>query len=234
VDDSGTLPDNSKGVSVPAQSIAGHSRYSLPPDFPFVTLLALARGADKAALSALYKRFLPPVYRFILGRVKSVPVAEDLTSDTFFAMLEGITTVRAEDEMGFAAWLLGVARNIVSQYFRRQRLQQNNHPELYQRQEEAAVAEEDDPLAVLTARESWSEVLAALDRLTHEQRLVVLYRCVHGFSTEEVGRALGKPANAIRGLQFRALASLARSLGTQGRDQGRYWRGGQRGPDPRG
>jgi RNA polymerase sigma-70 factor, ECF subfamily len=234
VDDSGTLPDNSKGVSLPAQSIAGYSRYSLPPDFPFVTLLALARGADKAALSALYKRFLPPVYRFILGRVKSVPVAEDLTSDTFFAMLEGITTVRAEDEMGFAAWLLGVARNIVSQYFRRQRLQLNNHPELYQRQEEAAVAEEDDPLAVLTARESWSEVLAALDRLTHEQRLVVLYRCVHGFSTEEVGRALGKPANAIRGLQFRALASLARSLGTQGRDQGRYWRGGQRGPDPRG
>jgi len=234
VDESGALPHNSKSASTPHQRATGGVRHSLPPDLPFATILAAARGGDKAALSALYRRFLPAVYRFILARVNGAPLAEDLTSDTFMAMLEGITTVRAEDELGFATWLLRIARNEVGQYYRRQHARPDLVSMPPERHEPAAVAEEDDPLTVLTARESWGEVVTALDQLTQEQRLVVLYRCVHGYSTEEVGRAMGKPANAIRGLQFRALASLARTLGARRDGQARPVQGGRHGHAPRG
>jgi RNA polymerase sigma-70 factor (ECF subfamily) len=185
-------------------------------------------------LSALYRRFLPAVYRFILARVNGAPLAEDLTSDTFLAMLDKIEDVRAEDELGFATWLLRIARNEVGQHYRRLRARPELVPSLPERQEPAAVADEDDPLVVLTARESWDEVVVALDQLTQEQRFVVLYRCVHGYSTEEVGHALGKPANAIRGLQFRALSSLARTLEAQRHSQAQPARGGRAGHAPRG
>jgi RNA polymerase sigma-70 factor, ECF subfamily len=234
VDDPGALPHNVKRARAPSQSAPGGTRHSLPPDLPFATILVAARGGDKTALSALYRRFLPAVYRFILARVSGVALAEDLTSDTFMAMLEGIGTVRAQDELGFATWLLRIARNEVGQYYRRQRARPDLVPTLPERHEPAAVADEDDPLTVLTARESWGEVVTALDQLTQEQRFVVLYRCVHGYSTEDVGRALGKPANAIRGLQFRALASLARALGAQRDDQARPMQGGRQGHAPRG
>ena len=64
----------------------------------------------------------------------------------------------------------------------------------------------------MTARERWSEIVDALQSLTEEQRTVVVYRCALGYSTTEVAEMLGKPENAMRGLQFRALASLSRHL----------------------
>ncbi|MGZ3603003.1 MAG: RNA polymerase sigma factor, partial [Ktedonobacterales bacterium] len=64
-----------------------------------------------------------------------------------------------------------------------------------------------------TARESWSEVVRALNLLTEEQRSVVLYRCVLGYPTDDVARLMEKQPGTIRALQFRALASLARHLG---------------------
>lgn len=199
----------------PAELAAAHAPLTdptWPTPHAFAHVLELAQAREPEALSLLYRRFLPVVYRFVLGRVKDVPLAEDLTSETFFAVMRGITTVRAQDELGFATWVLGIARNKLSQHFR----ERQHHLEVPLADsgaaEPVAHAEEDDPLQVLTARERWAEVVVALNRLTAEQRKVLLHRCILGQPTEEVARVMGKPANAVYGLQFRALASLARFL----------------------
>jgi RNA polymerase sigma-70 factor (ECF subfamily) len=195
---------------------AGTAYMTWPPDLPFGRVLERARALDQQAVAALYKRFLPTVYRFTLARVGDVHAAEDVTADTFFAMIESITTTRATDELAFAAWLLGIARNKVLLHFRHQRSQPDTQGELPEELEPADTAERDDPLRIVTARESWAEVAQALDRLTEDQRTVVLYRCVLGYSAEEVGHLMGKQAGTVRALQFRALASLARLLGIEG------------------
>ena len=73
---------------------------------------------------------------------------------------------------------------------------------------------------MVAIRERWSEIVEALQFLTEEQRTVVVYRCALGYSTTEVAEMLGKPENAVRGLQFRALASLSRHLAAAERRQG--------------
>src|SRR5262249_54144124 len=105
------------------------------------------------------------------------------------------------------------ARNKISLHFRRLRGLPAFQSELPEAAEPFTTADEDDPLTIITSRESWSEVVQALNRLTEEQRAVVLYRCLLGYSTDEVARLLGKQPGTIRALQFRALASLARHLG---------------------
>ena len=190
----------------------GHTLAFWPAGVTFEQALARARARDPEAISLLYRRFLPVVYRFLLSRVGDVPSAEDLTSETFFAVMEGIASVRAQDELGFASWVLGIARNKLAQHFRSLMRRREIAMALPEEAEPWATAEEDDPLAVLTAREQWAEVVAALDLLTAEQRTVLLHRCILGESTETVAHLLDKPANAIYGLQFRALASLARHL----------------------
>lgn len=189
-------------------------RITWPPELPFSLVLERARTLDATALSLLYRRFLPVVYRFALARIGEPHAAEDITSETFSAMVEQISALRARDELGFSAWLLSIARNQAAMQIRRRRSQHEQYGELPEARQPHAVAEAGDPLAVLTARESWSETVAALNRLTEEQRDVVLLRCVLGFSTEEVATQLGKQPGTIRALQFRALASLARLLGT--------------------
>ena len=169
---------------------------------------------DSTALAMLYRRFLPVVYRFALARIGEPHAAEDITSETFSAMVERIAALRAQDELGFSAWLLSIARNQAVMQIRQLQTRRAHYGEVPEGREPQAVAEAGDPLTVLTARESLSETVAALNRLTEEQRAVVLYRCVLGFSTEDVAALLGKQSGTIRALQFRALASLARLLGT--------------------
>ncbi len=179
---------------------------------PFSQLLELGRARDPEALSLLYRRFLPVIYRFLYSRTGNTTLAEDLTSDTFFAIMESLGTLRAQDELGFATWALGIARNKLAMHFRRVKSRPEVSIESAAIAEPTTVAEEADPLLVLTARERWADVVSALNRLTPEQRETLWRRCLLGQSADEVALAMGKPTNAIYGLQFRALAALARYL----------------------
>jgi RNA polymerase sigma-70 factor (ECF subfamily) len=183
-----------------------------PPALPFSSVLSRARSLDAQAISLLYRRFLPVVYRYVLARVGDCHTAEDLTSDTFMALVESIEKTRAHDELTFAAWLLGIARNTVAQHFRRRSTRPEAALSMTESDEPRAYAEEGDPLAIITARESWSEVVQALNKLTEDQRTVILYRCVLGYSTEDVAQLMSKQPGTVRALQFRALTSLSRHL----------------------
>ncbi len=67
----------------------------------------------------LYKRFLPGVFGSIATRVPDRATAEDLTSEVFLQMIEGIHRLRAKDEAGFVARLLRIARVVVAGYSRK-------------------------------------------------------------------------------------------------------------------
>ncbi len=184
-----------------------------PPALPFEQALQQAQAADKSAMGLLYRRFLPVVYRYTLARVGDAPTAEDITSETFFVVVARIAETRAHDELTFVAWALGIARNQIAMHFRRLRSRPTTQLLTAEAADIASAQPgERDPLDVITARESLAEVAAALDRLTEEQRTVILYRCVLGYSADDVAQLLGKQSGAIRALQFRALASLARFL----------------------
>lgn len=184
-----------------------------PPAASFPEVLKRAKAHKRPEIGMLYRRFLPAVYRYVMARVADVATAEDLTSETFVAMLRGISSTRAEDELGFAAWLLGIARNQVLMHFRRVKVRPEvellpQHEDLSQ-----SVAEEGDPLLVLMAREAWTETASALETLSEDQRTVILYRCVLGYSTDEVASMMAKRPGNIRVLQFRALSTLTQLLG---------------------
>ena len=204
-----------------------------PPAMPFSEVIHRARSSDHQALTLLYRRFLPVVYRFVLARVADVPTAEDLTSETFFAVIERIGETRAHDELTFAAWALGIARNQVASYYRRQRARPTTRLDQPDAAEEVfAIAGDVDPLNIITARERWGEVVSALNQLTEDQRNVLLYRVILGYSAEDVGALLDKQPGAVRALQFRALASLARIMGASvppGDRAGSSQEGGERG-----
>ncbi len=51
--------------------------------------------------------------------------------------------------------------------------------------------------------------------MTDEQREVIELRFFAGLSAHEAAEAMGKQEGTIRGLQFRAIASLRRALGRQ-------------------
>ncbi len=83
----------------------------------FARLLDAARRSESEALSTLYREFLPGVFGYIATRVPDRATAEDLTSEVFLKMVEGIGQLRTSDEAGFAAWILQIARISVAGYY---------------------------------------------------------------------------------------------------------------------
>src|SRR5690606_898131 len=56
------------------------------------------------------------VYSYLLSRVGNIQDAQDLTTQTFIAVLHGIQTY--EPKGFFTAWLLGIARHKLNDHFR--------------------------------------------------------------------------------------------------------------------
>src|ERR1700730_4251126 len=89
----------------------------------FTRLLDAARRGESEALSTLYREFLPGVFGYMATRVPDRATAEDLTSEVFLKMVEGISQLRTSDEAGFAAWLLQIARISVAGFYRKREKQ---------------------------------------------------------------------------------------------------------------
>jgi RNA polymerase sigma-70 factor, ECF subfamily len=169
-------------------------------------LVDRARSGDREALGAIYDVYAVGVYRYALVHVREPADAEDLVQRVFLKVIEALPGF--EDRgVPFGAWLFRIARNTVIDFGRTRR---------------PTTALDGDPnrhdatpgpseIAELGAdREA---IRAAVLALTADQREVVLLRFFGGLSHAEIGLLLRKPENAVRGLQFRALATLRRRLG---------------------
>jgi RNA polymerase sigma-70 factor, ECF subfamily len=87
----------------------------------------------------------------------------------------------------------------------------------------AAVTRETEdagPEAQAALREDLNRVAHALTDLTDDQREVIALRFFAGLSVLETAVAMGRQEGTVRGLQFRAIASLRRSLGMEAARRG--------------
>src|SRR6266545_7160929 len=104
-----------------------------------------ARAGDRDALGELYDRFRDRVARFATGRLGDPEKAEDVTSETFEAVLRGLAAYRPG--MDFEAWLFTIAHRRVSDHFRRQARRREVVMELLEGESLAARIARSGPLA---------------------------------------------------------------------------------------
>ena len=86
------------------------------------TLIQAAK-ANKRDFVALYDLHFDAIYAYLLSRVASVPLAEDLCSETFSLALSKIDSYKIT-EKPFSAWLYRIAINQMNQHFRRKKVEE--------------------------------------------------------------------------------------------------------------
>jgi RNA polymerase sigma-70 factor, ECF subfamily len=172
--------------------------------------LAGARRREPGAVTRVYTVYAPALFRFFLAAVGDRPTAEDLTGDVFKSAIEDLPRFRGPVE-ALGGWLFRIARHDLSDYRRRQ--VRNRVQPLDDLLEEAALAGGAmDPEELVLDRVEGDRVLAALRQLTPDQRQVLLLRLVADLTASEVAGILNKSTEAVKQLQHRGLASLARVL----------------------
>jgi RNA polymerase sigma factor (sigma-70 family) len=183
-----------------------------------ISLIARAMRRDSEAFTALYNRYFERIYRYARLRLDSLPDAEDVTHGVFLNAWRAIDRFSPKHEASFAAWLFRLAHNAIVDRYRHMQdtLSLEETPSMLIPDEPIA-----DPELNLEWRLTLQELHQALQTLTDEQREVVLLRFVEGLSAREVGDILGKQEGTVRGMQFRALEALRRTL-TPAREGGAY------------
>lgn len=167
-------------------------------------LLAKARALEARALGQIHDQYYPELYRFALYRTGDRATAEDIAAEALARLLNALHGGRAP-QTTLRGWLFGVAAHLVADHFRRRpaevladTLPASSAPE----------AEAEDHLRR-------GEVHQALGRLSTEQQNVLALRFGQGASLEETARALGKSVNAVKQLQWRAVAALRKALAVE-------------------
>jgi RNA polymerase sigma-70 factor, ECF subfamily len=172
-------------------------------------ILAAQRG-DEQALGRLYDAYVDRIYRYIFYRVSNQETAEDLTSDVFLRVVEGLPGYQ-DREVPFLAWLYRIAHARLIDYYR-----QTNRRGSHQDIESVNLQLEDDLDGVLMTAYHQEKVREALRSLTDDQQRVVHLRFMEGYNLQETADALGKTVGAVKVMQHRALESLSRALSKQG------------------
>lgn len=168
-------------------------------------LLERVLAGDRAALAAVHDRYHAAIFRFVSLRVADPELAADLTSEVFVRLLDAIRGPRPP-ESTLQGWLFGVARNVVRGHHR----QRYRHPEVALDDGlPAGGGDLDESAARSEARSALSD---ALRSLTDEQQQVLALRYGAGLPIAEAAEAMGRSAGAIKQLQARAVAALARQM----------------------
>ena len=164
--------------------------------------LSLAREAavNADAFAELYRRHVTRVYRYHAAHTGNVKDAEDLTSQTFMAALEGIRSFRGEAP--FAAWLMGIASRKRYLFFR------GRKPEVPL--DAALQIPSPGPATdkAVFSRLQIDSISRALRQLSADRAEALILRFFGELSMAEIGRVLHKNEGAVKMLVARGLQDL--------------------------
>lgn len=166
---------------------------------PFPEVLQAAQAGAEWAWQRLYASVAGGVRGYVAAQGAQDP--DDLTGEVLLHLVRGIDRF-VGDEAAFRSWVFLMAHHRVIDERRRSR----RRDEVLRRLPLNGAA---DPVDGEALDRLWPQEWASrLDRLTDDQRAVLLLRVVAGLSADEVGGILGKEPGAIRVMQHRAVLRL--------------------------
>ena len=168
---------------------------------------ARAHGEAAERFLALYAAALPYVYGYLLARCGRAVLAEELTSET---MLAAVDTLKREPPASLStAWLLGIARHKLVDYWRRlAREERSLRAIAIQEPNEQHEDPWDVHLDGVRARDT-------LEQLAPQHRTVLTLRYLDDLPVADVAAMLDRTLHATEALLVRARLAFRRAYSEQ-------------------
>ncbi len=171
------------------------------------------------AFEDLVLEYQKQVYHIALKMTGNEEDALDLSQETFLKAFRTLPSFRGE--AGFGSWLYRMTANLCIDFLRKKKRQGSEQIlSLDTEEEDRRPTELPDlryePQSALEKKETREKVQAGLQKLPHEQRLILVLRDVEGFSYQEISDALKIELGTVKSRIYRARAHLARLLTEDG------------------
>jgi RNA polymerase sigma-70 factor (ECF subfamily) len=167
-----------------------------------------AQSGDAKAFDSIYRHYAEAIYRYIFYRVSSERDAEDLTSDVFVKMVEGLTSYRFTGAP-FEAWLYRIASARVIDFYRRQK--HRSAGEISENLVDTSTRPEDK----IQRAQEIETLRHALSQLSDDEQTLLILRFVEHKNHREVAQIMNKTPAAVKAMQHRTLIRLAALLGSE-------------------
>jgi RNA polymerase sigma factor (sigma-70 family) len=174
--------------------------------------LLKAAWQDPEAFREFYDRYAVWIRSWFLRHTGSEPGSLDLTAETFAQAWHASRRFRDEADGSGAPWLFGIARNLLRQYHKHNRIESAAR-ERMGLQATSAECEDYERIDERSEVRSLTPLLRhAVRALPAEQRRALELRVVHQLPYEAVAGRLGCSQNAARLRVARALRALTTQM----------------------
>jgi RNA polymerase sigma factor (sigma-70 family) len=164
-------------------------------------------------ISEAFAREAARLGQFIRRRVTDVGVAEDILQDVFSEFIESERRVLPVEQVG--AWLFRVARNRITDWFRRKKPEtrapvDDNESDLPW--EDTFPSPDAGPDELYARERVLQKLVAALQELPEGQRATFIAHEFDGLSFQEIAELTGESVNTLLSRKHAAVQSLRKRL----------------------
>ena len=162
-------------------------------------LLVQAHAGDREAFEQIVLAKGEPLFRTAMAILGNEADARDATQETFVNAWRGLAFQK--DFGRFDAWMGRILINECRQVLRKRR-----------RTHEVALADSPELTDPTAATADTTDFDAAFDRLSFDQRAMLVLHHLHGYGVDEMAAWLGIPAGTVKWQLSRARRALAAQL----------------------
>jgi RNA polymerase sigma-70 factor (ECF subfamily) len=209
-------------ITTPGRSAAGESSWWARTGWtrenrgPFLDadnqLVDRCLGGEESAWEDLVKVHTRRVYAICYRFTGSDQEAQDLTQDVFLRVFRSLKSFRA-GEGSFAVWLARLARNLLIDHYRRNKLERASssiEEQLPMLEEKTAALGRTE--GMLAGREASEVLQTALQKLSPDLRETVILRDLEEMEYREIAQVLHVPEGTVKSRLNRGRAELGRIL----------------------
>jgi len=165
-----------------------------------IDLLRSSQQLDAATLARIYDEYSPAVYRYAYHLLGSLQISEDCVSDTFLGFLSKLEERKGPRE-NIKAYLFRSAHNWIVDFYRNKGNLNISLNEDFLDDKRSVELEADKRIRV-------SDTVQALNKLTSEQKEVILLKYSEGLDIREISGIVHKTQGAVKALLHRAINNL--------------------------
>ena len=168
---------------------------------------------EEGAISEIIDRYKKRVFDYIRNMVKSEALADDIFQETFIKIVKSLSDNRYVESGKLLSWMLRIAHNQVIDYFRKTKSEAKvsydngevnilNNKNLVESNVEERIIE----------KQQHQTIRRLVERLSAEQKEVVILRHYHGLSFKEIAEQTGVSINTSLGRMRYALINLRKMI----------------------
>ena len=167
-------------------------------------------SGDSYCFEELLLRHKDIIYAFIVSKVRSLDLAEDLFHDTLIKVINSLKKGNYNEEGKFISWVMRIAHNLIIDHFRKiskqKNIRSNNDFDIFDVIENGEISQEQRVIQKQIHR----DLNRLIDQLPDDQKEVVKLRYFEDMSFKKISNLTGVSINTSLGRMRYALINIRR------------------------